>query len=162
MRKLMAVLLALAAPAAALAEVTVHQPWVAEAPPAAAVMGGFMELRNAAAEPVELVAVESPQFEWVELHETVHEGDMARMVARDVIEVPAQGAALLEPGGLHLMLMNPRGHYMAGDTLPLTLRFSDGQTLEVRAPVKKRTSGGHHHRDHRHRDQHHRDHHHRH
>lgn len=147
MRKLMTLLLTLFS-AAALAEVTVHEPWVREGPPAATVLGGFMELRNDGAEPVELVKAEGPDFEWVELHRTVHEDGMARMVAQDAIEVPAGGVATLEPGGLHLMLMNPRRHYRAGDRVPLTLSFSDGRTLEIEAEVRK-ASGGHGH-DHAH------------
>ena len=52
------------------------------------------------------------------------------------IPVPAGGQAKLEPGGLHVMLIDLKQPLKAGDTVPLTLRFDDGGKQLVNVPVR--------------------------
>ena len=48
----------------------------------------------------------------------------------------------MEPGGNHLMLMNPNTQLRAGDEVTITLRFQDGLELTVPFRVKKTRLGG--------------------
>jgi len=133
-------------PGFALAEVEVRDPWVAEGPPAATALAGYMQLRNPDAQPRALVGGSSPEFGRVELHQTVQQGDIVRMVALERIEIPAQGEVALQPGGNHVMLIAPVKPLKAGDTVSLTLEFDDGSRQTLTLPVRKRPVGhGHHH-----------------
>jgi len=56
------------------------------------------------------------------------------------ITVPAGGKAVLERGGYHLMLLNPKP-LNEGDRYILTLRFGQSGQLNVEVPVTGLTSG---------------------
>ncbi len=117
--------------------VMVENPWVREAPPTAMALGGFMVLHNQSDKAVVLVGATSPVAGEVQLHRTVMEGGMAKMVRQDAIEIPAGGAVTFQPGSFHLMLMQPKRAVKAGDKVEITLQFKDGSTMpatfEVRA-----------------------------
>jgi copper(I)-binding protein len=156
-RLLLATLLSLAAflpPAMAAQQLTVEDAWIREAPPGAPMLAGYLILHNHSDQERALVAAESPAFGMVELHRTVLEDGMARMVAQKRIPVPAGGQAALKPGDYHLMLMKPQQPLKAGDTADLTLHFDDGSSMTIQAVVRRATMDGmqhnHSHGDHTH------------
>jgi copper(I)-binding protein len=51
------------------------------------------------------------------------------MTMVDALTVPAHGKAVLAPAGYHLMLMQASAPVKPGDTVKLTLTFTDGSTL---------------------------------
>ncbi|MBF0186559.1 MAG: copper chaperone PCu(A)C [Magnetococcales bacterium] len=122
--------------------VQVHDAWVREAPPTARVLAAYMSLDNSSDKACALVSVESPDFERVELHNTVVHNGMAHMMKQDAIDIPANAWALLEPGGYHMMLIGRKRALKAGDTVPLKLTFRNGKSQEVTATVRKTVGGG--------------------
>ncbi len=81
-----------------------------------------------------LLAVETPLAAVAELHESLDDGGVMRMVARaDGFAVPASGQLKLEPGGKHIMLMQIQP--VVGETVPLTLRFEVASSLETTVQV---------------------------
>ncbi|MBF0137538.1 MAG: copper chaperone PCu(A)C [Magnetococcus sp. DMHC-1] len=116
--------------------------WVREAPPSMQITAAYMILRNTSDQPMTLVGVTTPDFSKVEIHETVHENDQARMQAMKELLIPAQGRIALQPNGYHLMLINPKRNapLRPGDSVNLILTFKDGKTLPVTATVQKGTS----------------------
>jgi len=116
----------------------VSDPWVPEMPPGAHAYGAFMVLDNSGDEAVSLIRAEAPGFAKIELHESVDIDGMHRMIEKDEIVIPAQGQTRLAPGGYHIMLIGPEKRLVEGDTVPLTLTFSDGTVIEVDAMVRKR------------------------
>jgi copper(I)-binding protein len=110
--------------------------WIREAPPGAP-MAGYLVLRNETGEPAALVGAGSDAFAGVMIHRTVHQGAMTRMRHEMRVEIPAGGRLAFEPGGLHLMLMEPVRFLSAGDRVPIELEFAGGArqtvTFEVRA-----------------------------
>ena len=73
-----------------------------------------------------------------ELHETVREGSMVRMVARpEGLVVPAGGTLALAPGGAHLMLVDLARDLVAGETVTLSLRFEGAGEIAVAAAVRQ-------------------------
>jgi copper(I)-binding protein len=83
-----------------------------------------------------LVRVETPAARRAELHESVLEKDMMRMVAHpDGFAVPAGGTLELKPGGKHLMLVDLQGHPGTGEKVPLTLHFACAGAITVAAEV---------------------------
>ena len=116
----------------------VEDAWIRAAPPGAVVLAGYATLRNEGPAAVHVVGASSDDFERVEIHEmSMHDGVM-RMRALERVEVPAQDAIALAPGGTHLMLHEPRRALAAGDKVVIELRDSGGgatsATFEVRAP----------------------------
>jgi hypothetical protein len=52
------------------------------------------------------------------------------------VDVPANGQAELEPGGLHIMLIGLTGDLEAGEKLPLTLEFENAGKVQVEAEIR--------------------------
>lgn len=112
--------------------------WIRKPPMAMPMMAGFAEIRNPCAEPVRIVAARSPAFGAVELHETTRVDGVSRMRHVEALDVPARGTVVLAPGGLHMMLMQPKDEAVEGSTLEVELELDDGRRLaagfQVRAP----------------------------
>ncbi len=143
-RLLGAALLA-SAGAAQAAELDVQNPWVALAPPGAHATAAFMELHNPGDEAVDVVSADAAGFKKVELHESVNEDGMHRMIEQDRITVPAGETVRLAPGGYHVMLIGPERSLEEGETVVIDLGLGDGGHLEVEAPVtpREKATGGH-------------------
>jgi hypothetical protein len=121
--------------AASAAEVAVEAPWAR----ATAMPGGagaaFMTIVNGGAVADRLVKAASPVAEVTELHTHLHEGGVMKMRAVPFIEVPANTATRLAPGGLHVMLIGLKAPLKEGETVPLTLSFEKAGELAVSVPV---------------------------
>lgn len=137
--KKMLFLLALAFSASVLADaattVTVEKPFARKAIKAQRNSAAFMTLHNNGPA-VAVVAAESPVAEIVELHTHVHDNGVMRMRKIDKIELPAGGEVTLKPGGLHVMLLGLKQDLNEGDRISVTLKFSDGSSKTINAPVR--------------------------
>lgn len=77
-----------------------------------------------------------------EIHETVREGDLVRMVQRTQgLSVPAGGEISLEPGATHVMLIDVSDDLTEGAVVPLTLIFEQGGAVVVNAEVRQDDGG---------------------
>lgn len=132
------VALSLVLPSLALAEVTVKEAWIPEAPPSAQAMGAFMTIENSDAQAVKVVKASAPNFDRVELHESIEENGMHKMVAQPFLSIPAKGSLELKPGGYHVMLIGVQQPSKAGDVIPIELTLDNGQKLMVNTSVYKR------------------------
>lgn len=103
--------------------------WLRLPPARMPMLAGFGRIVNDCEAAATVVAASSPAFGSVELHETRVVDGVSRM--RPVPELPlAAGAtATLEPGALHLMLMQPRTMAEAGDRVAVSFTLSDGRTF---------------------------------
>ena len=131
---------ALATPAAAAPGPTalaVTDAYTLAVPPGQPNSAVFLTMTNDSTRSRALVAGTSPIAEVVELHTHTHEGDMMRMRPVSRIEVPAQSAVRLQPGGFHVMLIGLKGDLAPGDQVDLTLIFDDGTRIRVDAPVRR-------------------------
>ncbi|MEW9580899.1 copper chaperone PCu(A)C [Paraburkholderia sp. DGU8] len=115
--------------------ISVKNAWVRWLPnnlPAA----GYATLANASDRPVDLVDISSNDYGNAMLHQTVSNGSSQKMVMVDKLTVPAHGQASIAPGGYHVMLEDAKHKIAPGDTVHLTLKFSDGETLDTPFIVK--------------------------
>lgn len=85
---------------------------------------GYFVLENRGDETIRITSVTSPQFGRVEMHETVVENDIARMRRLAEIVIAPGERVTFEPGGMHLMLFEPRRPLDS-----VTLDFSDDGEL---------------------------------
>lgn len=82
-----------------------------------------------------LVAASTDVAERVELHESSMSADgTMTMQPVESFPVPASGPLVLEPGGLHLMLVEVE-RLQVGDTVDVQLEFSDAGAVDVTAEV---------------------------
>ena len=112
--------------------------WIRLLPGGMPMQAGFGRIDNRCATPVTIVSASSPGYASVELHETRIVDGVSRMRAVPELRIAPQGAAVLKPGGLHLMLMQPKVAPRAGSRVAIAFRLKDGRSLvgefEVRKP----------------------------
>ncbi|WP_037301255.1 copper chaperone PCu(A)C [Rubritepida flocculans] len=97
---------------------------------------GFLVIRNTAAEPDRLLAASSPAAQRMELHTHIREGEVMRMRPVNDIPVPGNGSVSLQPGGLHLMLIGLTQPLVAGQSVPVTLRFERAGEVTIQLAVQ--------------------------
>ena len=130
-----ALICAFAAPALAADQVKIEQPWmrfIIKATPAA----GYLTVRNDGDKAVTLTGASSPACGMLMLHQSKQEKGVEKMQHVAGLPVPPHGTASLAPGGYHLMCMQPQAEMKVGATVPVTLKFKDGQTVTAQFPVK--------------------------
>ncbi|GAB5537310.1 MAG: hypothetical protein Rubg2KO_35590 [Rubricoccaceae bacterium] len=117
------------------AALSVSNPFTAAAP--AGGTGGVFLTLTGGPEADTLLGASFGGAEQVEVHETYDtDGGLRGMrEAEGGIPVPATETVELAPGGYHIMLINLSEASAEGDTLALTLDFSQAGPKEVRVPV---------------------------
>jgi len=118
------------------AELTVTDGYIRGLPPGQMTTAAFMRLHNSAGQAIRIEGASSPAAERAEFHRSSRRDGMMSMQSLDAIAVPASGQVVLEPGGVHLMLINLTGPLLDGDSAELTLQLADGQQLIVTLPVR--------------------------
>jgi len=103
--------------------------------PGQKVAGGFLKIQNNGNTPDQLISASSPSAGDVQLHEMAMEGNVMKMRQVKDIAVPANGSVELKPGGYHLMFLDLKGPFVAGETIPVKLKFSKSGDVEVKFPV---------------------------
>ena len=117
--------------------IVVHDAWIRSAPPNAKVLAAYMVIINKSGESRILTAVSSSKFGKVEMHKTeMHEG-MMKMIPQKQLIIPAGGALTFEPGGYHLMLIDPESVPQEGDHVNFELHLDNGKIITVNALVRK-------------------------
>ncbi len=116
------------------AALQVRDGWFRALPPSVP-SGGYFTLRNESTQTVTLADVESPACGMLMMHKTSSSG-MEHVMALDV---PAGGQIAFSPGGYHLMCMDSRPMLKPGATVPVTLRFQNGQKLTADFQVRTAT-----------------------
>ncbi|MGB9577689.1 MAG: copper chaperone PCu(A)C [Halothiobacillaceae bacterium] len=129
---------ALFLPLSAHAEVKVVEPWIPEAPPNAQALGAFMVLENDEDREVKVINAWAPGFDTIELHKSVEENGMHKMIKQDALVIPPMGSLELRPGSYHVMLIGVHKPPKAGDVIPLRLDFEGLPSQTIQVPVKKR------------------------
>ena len=127
----------------------IESPWIRAAPPGASVMAGYLRL-VAGNETVTLERADCEGFGRTELHRTEVVDGVATMRPMSSPVVRAGDTLAFEPGGNHLMLMEPTGIPREGDEVSCRLQLVGGESLAFRAEVRRGDEhaeghDGHHH-----------------
>ena len=117
----------------------VNDGWIRLMPGGMAMQAGFGRIDNRCPMPATIVSASSPAYGSVELHESKTVGGISRMRAVPELRIAPDGAVVLQPGGLHLMLMQPKSPLKPGSRVAIVFRLSDGREVlgefEVRKPA---------------------------
>jgi copper(I)-binding protein len=115
----------------------VREGWVRLTPGGMPMHAGFGRIENACAAPVTIVAASSPSYGSVELHESRIVGGVSRMRAVPELRIGPEDAAMLKPGGLHLMLMQPKAILKPGSKVTIEFELANGGKLVGEFEVRK-------------------------
>ena len=119
--------------ASAWAQVKVEQAWARATVQGQKATGAFMTIT--APQATRLVAVSTPVAGVAEIHEMKMDGGVMKMRAMPALELPANQAVELKPGGYHLMLMDLKAPLAKDSSVALTLTFRDAKGVETRQQV---------------------------
>ena len=122
--------------------ITVQDPYVRLAPPNAPATGAFMVIKNSGDKDVKVLKADNPASRVTELHTHLNENGVMKMRPVPAIEVKAKGQAVLQPGGLHVMMIDLKAPMKEGDIVPITLSFDDGSSKQVDAKVVRPMAAG--------------------
>lgn len=123
-----------------LGDLLIDHPWarasIGETPNGAA----YMTITTQGEDSDRLLRVESRVAKRVELHAHLMEDGIMKMRAVDAIEIAPGEPTLLQPGGLHVMLMGLQNPLVKGMSFPMTLVFEHTGRLEVEVKVEGATA----------------------
>lgn len=116
--------------------ISVGQAWTRATPGGAKIGAAYLTIAAAKGTADRLLSASSPAAARVELHTHTMEGDVMKMRRVDDIAVADGKTVLLQPSGLHVMLIDLAAPLKAGDTVKLTLKFEKAGEIAVDAPVE--------------------------
>jgi periplasmic copper chaperone A len=111
--------------------------WIRLTPVKMPMMAGFGRIENRCPTPVTITGVRSSAFGDVSLHETRIVDGVSRMRALPELRIVPDGAAVLKPGGMHLMLMQPHAPLKEGSRVVVEFTLKDGSVLRGELEVRK-------------------------
>ena len=117
--------------------IIITEPYTRAVPPGQPNSAAFMLLENKTSTAHAIVNATSTVSKVVELHTHTHKDGMMQMRRIDKIDIPAQGSTVLQPGGLHIMLIGLHNDLSLDQKVSLTLEFEDGSKTTIEAPVRK-------------------------
>lgn len=111
--------------------------WVRLIPGGMPMQAGFGRIENNCATPVTILGARSPAYASVELHETRTVAGVSRMRAVPELRIAPDASAVLKPGGLHLMLMQPHAPLKPGSKVAIEFELRGGGVLRGEFEVRK-------------------------
>jgi copper(I)-binding protein len=129
----------LCAAATAAGTLRLEHAWVRAMPPMQRMTAAYLTLTNSGTTAVRIIGAEAEGAGRAELHRTVTEDGRARMEAVEGVTVAAGESLVLEPGGLHLMLLGLEEAPAEGETRELCLLTADGERLCTAARVRRQS-----------------------
>lgn len=126
--------------AAAAEPPTIADAWLRATPPGARTGAAYLTITSPGAAD-RLLGAATAAAAAIEIHTHVVEDGLSRMVRLPELAVPAGEPVKLEPGGLHLMLLDLTAPLVAGTTVAITLHFATAGTVQLEVPVVDARSG---------------------
>ncbi|MBZ0106116.1 MAG: copper chaperone PCu(A)C [Sulfuricella denitrificans] len=117
--------------------VSAVDPYVRLAPPGQMVTGAFVVFKNSDDKDHKVVKADSAVSKVAELHTHTMEGGMMKMRPVKDIEIKAKGETALQPGGLHIMLIDLKQPLKEGENVAISITFEDGSSKKFDAQVRK-------------------------
>lgn len=124
-------------PALARAELEFTDAWIKHLPPTVPVRAGYLTIHNPDDAPRRIVALDSDSFARVEIHQSLMQDGMMRMEQLPEFAIEPGATIKLEPGGLHLMMMEPDAPTRLGQLHRVRIELDDGSTQQIEMTVKK-------------------------
>jgi hypothetical protein len=120
------------------AHLSLDDGWVRGMPPGTNMTAAYGRFVNSGPDPIEIASFDSASFASASLHQTMIEDGTSRMKALRNWSIEPGANVVLEPGGLHLMLMQPTREIVVGSTVELSLTSTSGQVYKFTLKVEAR------------------------
>lgn len=111
--------------------------WIRSAPTGSQVFAGYAALANAGEQPIRITGARSARFDAIEIHRSVSTGGVMQMRRVDALDLLPGATLELAPGGLHLMLMKPRGDVSDAQTIVIDLLGAEGEVFPTVFTVRR-------------------------
>ena len=105
----------------------VRDGWVRLVPGGMPMHAGFGRIENQCPTPATIVSASSPSYRNVMLHESRIMNGVNQMRMLQELRIKPDAAAVLKPGGLHLMLMDPTAKLKPGSRIVIDFTLQDGR-----------------------------------
>ncbi len=136
-----AALLALSAPLAAFAaDIKIDDAWARPTLGQARNGAAYLTISTTGT-PDRLVAASASVAGKAELHSMTMNNNVMQMRPVDAIQVTPGTEVKLQPGGLHVMLLDLKSPLKLGDKFPLTLKFERGGEVQVQVEIRNLRGG---------------------
>ena len=110
--------------------------WTRATTPDSRTAAVYFTISNTGQTRIDLIGVRTDRASIEVLHKTTPDTQgLARMSAEPDLKIEPGDAVSLEPGGLHVMLIDLETPLIEGEILPLRLKFYDGDDLTVDVPI---------------------------
>ncbi len=117
-------------------DISIDKVWSRATAPRAPAGAVYMVLTNTGTEMDRLVAAATPIAEEAQLHTHSMDDGVMKMRQVDAIEVAPGEPSVLQPGGLHIMLIGLKQPLTKGEMVPIMLTFENAGDVEVMSHVQ--------------------------
>lgn len=131
---LILLMLALGAEAAPL---NITDAWIKNLPPVVPMRAGYMQIENSSDTTYRITGVESEVFTTIDIHESIEKNGMMSMQPISSLVIEAGTTVKLAPGGIHLMMMEPKQVLKPGDRVNISLEYDNGSTQILQMTVRQ-------------------------
>lgn len=119
----------------------IHSVSVRATMPSMSSSAAYMTIHNKGEKNLQLDKVASTIAAKTEIHTTVMKDGVMSMEEIKNLEIPAGKMLELKPGGYHVMLMGLERQIKAGEHIPITLTFKDGESMTIQAMAMDEIKG---------------------
>jgi iron complex outermembrane receptor protein len=119
-------------------KILIAHPWSRPTAPGMPMGVAYFSLENRGTAEDALLSASTPAATRVEFHQTTQTGGIARMRPLTQVTLPAGKTVKVEPGGIHMMLVELKQPLEAGTQVPLTLQFRDAGKIVVLLNIEHR------------------------
>ncbi|VAW46536.1 hypothetical protein MNBD_GAMMA02-1845 [hydrothermal vent metagenome] len=103
----------------------VDELWMRAAPPNARMLAAYVTIENNTEQNLKLTGAYAPDFGMAEIHKTIEVDGILKMREQKELALPVQSSVVMEPGGLHIMLMMPQKKFTVGEEVRICLVYED-------------------------------------
>ena len=125
----------------AISEIVVKNAWVRAAPAGSKTMAAYMLIDNQGSQTMSSSKIIANGFERTELHRSFIDNNIAKMKKLENISINGNESLTLEPGGLHLMLINPKKVPIKNSKIEMLIFFeneNDNEVIRIEAEVRSK------------------------
>lgn len=124
-------------------DIRIIKPWSRPLPAVSTNGAAYMTLMNKGDAPDRLASISTPAAMKAELHDHTMEGGVMKMRRIEAVEIVPGESSVLQPGGLHIMLIGLEEPLVDGGSFPLTLEFERAGSVEVEVMIFEPEEAGH-------------------
>jgi len=138
MRNLLTIVIALFAFSFGAPKIVVKNPWIVEPPPGPNTTMMGMTIVNEGDEADYLIGAKTDIAQRVEIHKTVIENNVAKMIPQKRVKIPPKGKVEFKHHGYHVMIIGLKKRLKAGEKVKVDLIFEKSGKVEVEVPIVKK------------------------